>query len=165
VCNWNANYQAMSLSSMLHRCKQPGLVQDRPRLVCSESYSTACKLCGWLSLFLSFRPPRTHTHTNTHIHTHKHTYRHVTAHAHKHNAHTHATTHVHMQLLAAASRTMVLAIGRGALTLGTARPLPTEPLVIPPLVLSGLDVQHSNTSIDLDLSSAQSAPGIGWRRA
>eukprot|EP00983_Pelagomonas_calceolata_P049878 1141696-Pelagomonas_calceolata.AAC.1 len=54
---------------------------------------------------------------------------------------------------------MVLPIGRGALTLGTARPLPTEPLVIPPLCLSGLAAQQNNAAINLDLCTAQNAPG------
>jgi anaphase-promoting complex subunit 1 len=61
--------------------------------------------------------------------------------------------------MASAICTMALALGRGALTLGTAHPLPTEPLVIPPLCLSGVDPDQGGASINLDLSTAQSAPG------
>ncbi|KAL6755304.1 hypothetical protein V8C86DRAFT_3027443 [Haematococcus lacustris] len=65
------------------------------------------------------------------------------------------------QLMSAALRTMALAVGRGALTLGTAHPLPTEPLVIPPLCLSGTDPGQHHANINLDLSTAQPAPGGG----
>lgn len=40
-------------------------------------------------------------------------------------------------------RSMALAFGRGALTLGTLRPLPTEPLPIPPLSLAGRLVEQA----------------------
>lgn len=65
--------------------------------------------------------------------------------------------------MAAAIRTMALAFGRGALTLGTARPLPTEPLVIPPLCLSGVVPDQHFATVNLDLSTAQPAPGESCR--
>lgn len=42
-----------------------------------------------------------------------------------------------LKLTVLAIRTCALPLGRGALTLGTLRPLPTEPLHIPPLCLGG----------------------------
>lgn len=70
--------------------------------------------------------------------------------------HLHATP----QLMASAVRTMALALGRGALTLGSAHPLPTEPLVIPPLCLSGVVPGQHYAHVPLDLSTAQPAPGV-----
>lgn len=68
-----------------------------------------------------------------------------------------------MQVLAAAIRTMALAPGRAALTLGTMHHTPTEPLVIPPLCLAGVvggDGGGHPTTINLDLSASQPAPGM-----
>ncbi|KAK9828929.1 hypothetical protein WJX72_002853 [[Myrmecia] bisecta] len=65
------------------------------------------------------------------------------------------------RLMGLAVRTMALPVGRGALTLGTLRPLPTEPLAIPPLCLSGRLPEQHNAIVNLDLSSASPAAGAG----
>ncbi|KAL0039031.1 hypothetical protein WJX77_005730 [Trebouxia sp. C0004] len=63
------------------------------------------------------------------------------------------------RLLALGMRTMTLPLGRGALTLGTLRPIPTEPLCIPDLCLAGRLPQQHNAVFNLDLSSANAVPG------
>ncbi|GIM09537.1 hypothetical protein Vretimale_13366 [Volvox reticuliferus] len=68
------------------------------------------------------------------------------------------------QLLAAALRTMSLPLGRGAVALATGRPLPTEPTAaVPSMCLAGLvpDSLTGHTVVNLDLSTAQPAPGGG----
>ncbi|GLI61806.1 hypothetical protein VaNZ11_004311, partial [Volvox africanus] len=68
------------------------------------------------------------------------------------------------QLLAAALRTMSLPLGRGAVALATGRPLPTEPTAaVPSMCLAGLvpDSLAGHTVVNLDLSTAQPAPGGG----
>ena len=47
-------------------------------------------------------------------------------------------------------RTMALPVGRGAFTYGTLKPLPTEPLEIPTLNLSGLLPHQNNATISLE---------------
>lgn len=47
-------------------------------------------------------------------------------------------------------RTMALPMGRGAFTFGTLRPLPTEPLEIPKVNLSGLLPHQNNATISLE---------------
>jgi hypothetical protein len=49
--------------------------------------------------------------------------------------------------------------GRGALTLGTLHPLPTEPLQIPVLCMAGRLPEQNNAVVNLDLSAAPPAPG------
>ena len=49
----------------------------------------------------------------------------------------------------------------GISTAGTLKPLPTEPLDIPPLNLSGTLPEQQNAIVDLDLNSASQAPGGG----
>ncbi len=44
---------------------------------------------------------------------------------------------------------------------GTMRPLPTEPLPIPPLCLSGRLPQQQNAIVNLDLTQSQAPPGGG----
>lgn len=64
------------------------------------------------------------------------------------------------QLLSALGRrTMALPLGRGALGLATLLPLPTEPLSIPLLSLSGRLSEQVHSTVNLDLSAAQLAPG------
>eukprot|EP00887_Chlorella_sp_A99_P005912 scaffold29.g5912.t1 len=58
-------------------------------------------------------------------------------------------------------RNMAQSFGRGALTLGTLRPLPTEPLHIPPLSLAGRLVEQNNATVNLDFTNAPAAPGGG----
>ncbi|KAK9819157.1 hypothetical protein WJX81_007920 [Elliptochloris bilobata] len=65
------------------------------------------------------------------------------------------------RLMALATRTMALPLGRGALTLGTLRPLPTEPLPVPALCLAGRLPEQHNAIVNLDLTAAQPAPGGG----
>lgn len=60
-----------------------------------------------------------------------------------------------------ASRTMALPLGRGAATLATRRPLPTEPASVPSMCLAGILPSQNNASISLDLSNSQPAPGGG----
>jgi anaphase-promoting complex subunit 1 len=61
------------------------------------------------------------------------------------------------RLWAQAARTCALALGRGAYTLGTSRPLPTEVLPVPRLVLTGTLPAAHNATVALDLAAA-SAP-------
>ncbi|KAK9834947.1 hypothetical protein WJX84_010452 [Apatococcus fuscideae] len=63
--------------------------------------------------------------------------------------------HQQAQLLSLASRTMALPLGRGALTLGTFHPLPTEPLAMPPLVLAGRVPEQHNAVVNLDMTTMQ----------
>ncbi|KAL3147502.1 hypothetical protein ABBQ38_014558 [Trebouxia sp. C0009 RCD-2024] len=63
------------------------------------------------------------------------------------------------RLLALGMRTMTLPLGRGALTLGTLHPIPTEPLCIPDLCLAGRLPQQHNAVFNLDLSAANAVPG------
>ena len=49
--------------------------------------------------------------------------------------------------------------GRGALTLSTLHPLPTEPLQIPVLCMAGRLPEQNNAVVNLDLSAAPPAPG------
>jgi anaphase-promoting complex subunit 1 len=51
--------------------------------------------------------------------------------------------------------------GRGAFTLSTLQPLPTEPLDIPALCLAGQLRDQNNATVNLDLSGATPAPGGG----
>ena len=44
---------------------------------------------------------------------------------------------------------------------GTLRPLPTEPLPVPALCLAGRLPEQHNAVVNLDLTSAQPAPGGG----
>ncbi|KAI3425098.1 hypothetical protein D9Q98_008476 [Chlorella vulgaris] len=64
-----------------------------------------------------------------------------------------------LKLTVLAIRTCALPLGRGALTLGTLRPLPTEPLHIPPLCLAGRLPEQNNAVVNLDFSAA--APALG----
>lgn len=66
------------------------------------------------------------------------------------------------RLMVLAVRTMALPLGRAALTLGTLRPLPTEPLRIPVLCLAGRLPEQNNALVNLDLSATAPAPGR-WR--
>ncbi len=68
--------------------------------------------------------------------------------------------------MACSLRTMALAVGRGAQLLGSGDLLSTEALLIPPLCLAGTCGEagqpgQQGATINLDLSSAQPAPG-GW---
>jgi hypothetical protein len=64
------------------------------------------------------------------------------------------------QVLAAlGQRTMSQAVGRGALTLAAVAPLPTEPLEVPTLCLSGQLPEQHHANVSLDLATAQAAPG------
>jgi anaphase-promoting complex subunit 1 len=58
------------------------------------------------------------------------------------------------RLWAQASRTCALSLGRGAYTLATSRPLPTEVLPVPRLVLTGALPAAHNATIALDLVAA-----------
>ena len=60
-----------------------------------------------------------------------------------------------------ADRTLALSLGRGALTLCTHRALPTEPLFIPSINLSGKVADRNDAVVKLDLSSDLPAPGGG----
>ena len=57
------------------------------------------------------------------------------------------------------ARADCLRAGRGALTLGTLHPLPTEPLHIPTLCMAGRLPEQNNAVVNLDLSAAPPAPG------
>ena len=61
------------------------------------------------------------------------------------------------RLWALAARTCALALGRGALTLATWRPLPTQPLPLPQLCLSGALPAAHNAVVALSLSAAGAA--------
>lgn len=65
-------------------------------------------------------------------------------------------------LMAAASRTMALPVGRGALTLGTLKTLPGETLEVPMLCLSGLVSETPRVVVNLDLSHAQPPSSKAW---
>jgi len=60
-----------------------------------------------------------------------------------------------------ADRTMALSLGRGAFTLCTHRALPTEPLFIPTINLSGKVADRNDAVVKLDLSTELPAPGGG----
>lgn len=66
-------------------------------------------------------------------------------------------------LLAAAMRTLALPVGRGAFTLGTLQGLPTEPVPMPLLQLSGRTLEggagSSGAVVNLDLGDTQQEPG------
>jgi len=64
------------------------------------------------------------------------------------------------QLLVLASRALALPIGRGALTLGSVVPIATEPLRIPPLLLTGLAPPNGAT-VSLD-ATALPAEAMLW---
>jgi hypothetical protein len=64
-------------------------------------------------------------------------------------------------LLALASRTLALPLGRGAAALGTLRTLPGEVLRPPALCLSGLASEAPRCVVTMDLSNAAAAPGGG----
>jgi anaphase-promoting complex subunit 1 len=64
-------------------------------------------------------------------------------------------------LLALAARTLALPLGRGAVALGTLRPLPGEALRAPPLCLSAVTGEAPRCVVALDLSAATAAPGGG----
>ncbi|GAB4821235.1 hypothetical protein N2152v2_008281 [Parachlorella kessleri] len=66
-----------------------------------------------------------------------------------------------VKLTTLAVRTMALPLGRGALTLSTLHPLPTEPLHIPVLCMAGRLPEQNNAVVNLDLSAAPPAPGSG----
>ncbi|PSC69420.1 anaphase-promoting complex subunit 1 isoform X2 isoform B [Micractinium conductrix] len=74
---------------------------------------------------------------------------------------TEGTAAQQLKLTVLAIRSCALPLGRGALTLGTLRPLPTEPLHIPPLCLAGRLPEQNNAVVNLDLSAAQAAVGGG----
>lgn len=58
-----------------------------------------------------------------------------------------------------------LRVGRGALTLGTLNPLPTEPLHIPSLNLAGRLPELNNAIANLDMTGSSPAPGgISYHR-
>ncbi len=65
------------------------------------------------------------------------------------------------QLLQASRRTLALALGRGAMDLGTYDALPTEMLESPDIDLSGRIVERNDAIVTLDLSSDPQAPGGG----
>ena len=65
------------------------------------------------------------------------------------------------QLLQASRRTLALALGRGAMDLGTYDALPTEVLESPDIDLSGRIVERNDAIVALDLSSDPQAPGGG----
>ncbi len=56
-------------------------------------------------------------------------------------------------------RTMAIAVGRGALHLGTLTPLPTESLSVPPMCLSGQTGEQHVTTIALNLQDQGLVPG------
>jgi hypothetical protein len=62
-------------------------------------------------------------------------------------------------LLALASRTLALPLGRGAAALGTLRTLPGEVLRPPPVCLSGVVSDAPRCVVALDLSNGTAAPG------
>jgi anaphase-promoting complex subunit 1 len=62
------------------------------------------------------------------------------------------------RLWAQAARTCALPLGRGAYTLATARPLPTEALPVPRLVLAGALPAAHNATMALDLAAAGAPP-------
>lgn len=66
-----------------------------------------------------------------------------------------------IKLMVLAFRTMALNFGRGALTLSTVKPLPTEALRIPTMCLAGKLPDQSNAIVNLDLSNTLPAPGGG----
>jgi hypothetical protein len=49
--------------------------------------------------------------------------------------------------------------GRGAFTLATLQPVPTEALIIPPLSLGGKLLEQNNAIINLDMAAEAPAPG------
>lgn len=65
------------------------------------------------------------------------------------------------RLLALACRTMARPLGRGALTLGTVQPLPTQGLGVPPLALGGRLTQHNDAVTALATSALPEASGGG----
>jgi anaphase-promoting complex subunit 1 len=62
------------------------------------------------------------------------------------------------RLWALAARTCALPLGRGAFTLATSRPLPTEALPVPKLVLSGQLPAAHNAVMALDLAAVSAPP-------
>jgi anaphase-promoting complex subunit 1 len=62
------------------------------------------------------------------------------------------------RLWALAARTCALPLGRGAFTLATSRPLPTEALPLPRLLLSGALPAAHNAVVALDLAAAGAPP-------
>lgn len=65
-----------------------------------------------------------------------------------------------LQLRQVAHRTTALPFGRAAFTLATARPLPTEALPIPKLVLAGRLPSQQDATVSLDMSSEAGA--LDW---
>lgn len=69
-------------------------------------------------------------------------------------------SHAQVRLWANASRSCAVAVGRGAFTLATVQPLPTEPVTLPKLNLSGrLPSQHDAT-LNLDLAAMGAPPDV-----
>ena len=66
-----------------------------------------------------------------------------------------------VKLMVLGFRTMALPFGRGAVTLGTLQPLPTEQLRIPTMCLAGKLPDQNNAVVNLDLSNTLPAPGGG----
>lgn len=56
---------------------------------------------------------------------------------------------------------MALPLGRGAFTLGTLRPLPTQPVTVPPLNLAGQLPEQHNATITINWDLAVAAPAGG----
>ena len=67
------------------------------------------------------------------------------------------------QLLANSLRTLSLPLGRGALCLGSQQPLPTQPLSLPAICLSGLLPEQHYTTVQLDLGLVQATQGEAER--
>ena len=61
-----------------------------------------------------------------------------------------------------AMKTMALPVGRGAFSLSTLTPLPTEPFSIPDLTLSGTLPHQNNAHISLDLTNLKSQNMLDW---
>jgi anaphase-promoting complex subunit 1 len=59
-------------------------------------------------------------------------------------------------------KTMALSMGRGAFSLGTLTPLPTEPFNIPELTLSGILPHQNNALITLDMNNLKSQNLLIW---
>ncbi len=71
------------------------------------------------------------------------------------------TPQTQLKLMCSATRTMALPVGRGAFTLSTLRPVPTQPVITPQLNLAGQLPEQHNATITINWDLAVAAPAGG----